>query len=85
MRAFIVNTCDEWNSYTSFRLVGVFTSRKKLNTILVAMLKKREIEFDDESDIGKDIENTVYCFTERELHDKLKYLSVQIININERQ
>lgn len=77
MKAVIVNSCDAWKTYASFRLIGVFTNRRKLNKCL--------------NDLDKDssIRNTTdYAISEMEVHDlniNLDYVSIEEINLNEVQ
>ncbi len=42
----IVNKCNGRGSYASYRLIGVFTDREKLNKLLIDLINKREITFD---------------------------------------
>jgi hypothetical protein len=78
---FVVNTCNEWNEYASFRLVGIFTSRRKLNPILNKMLECGDISWHDD-------ENTdfkVNSYTDEELQNQLEYVSIKIVTLNEEQ
>lgn len=76
MKAVIVNTCNEWKEYSSFTLVGVFTNRKKLNSLLNKMIKNNDIGDDDEPQKVNDL-------TIEEIHSQISYVSVQEINLNE--
>ena len=76
MKAVIVHTCNQWKEYTSFSLVGVFTNRKKLNTILNRMIKNHEIGDDDEP-------KKVNHLTIDQIHTEISYVSVQEIKLNE--
>lgn len=78
---YVVNTCNVWKWYSSFRLVGVFTSRKKLNPILNKMLNDKQIMWNDET-CNKRFVNDL---TDKELHNHIDYLSVQVITLNEKQ
>ena len=82
---YLVNTCDIWMSYDSFRLVGIFTCRRKLNPVLVKLLKEKAIEFEDDSYSGKDIKDVINSFSEYELKSKLSYISIDIITLNQEQ
>lgn len=37
---FVIFTCDEWKSYSSFKLVGVFTTEKKLKSGVCKLFKE---------------------------------------------
>lgn len=37
---FVVFTCDEWKSYSSCKLVGVFTTEKKLRSGICKLFKE---------------------------------------------
>ena len=76
MKAVIVNICNEWKEYTSFALVGVFTNRKKLNSLLNKMIKNNDIGDDDEPQKVNDL-------TIEEIQSQISYVSVQEINLNE--
>jgi hypothetical protein len=78
---FVVSTCDAWMSYDSFRLVGVFTSRAKLNPVLNNMLKHRIIVWDDDTRTDRFVNK----LTDKQLHNELKYISVELITLNEVQ
>ena len=76
MKAVIVNICNEWKEYTSFTLVGVFTNRKKLNSLLNRMIKNNDIGDDDEPQKVNDL-------TIEEIQSQISYVSVEEINLNE--
>ena len=77
---FLVNTCDAWNSYDSFQLVGIFTTRKALNPVLNKMIKQGDIDLDSAAS-----KKTVNNLSDRELDDYLTYISIQKITLNEVQ
>jgi len=74
MKAVVVNTCNAWKEYSSFTLVGVFTNRKKFNRVLNKLIKKNDVE----NNTGYRIED----MTIHELHNNLKYVSLQEIELN---
>ena len=76
MKAVIVHTCNQWKEYTSFSLVGVFTNRKKLNSLLNRMIKNNDIGDDDEP-------KKVNHLTIEQIHVEISYVSVQEITLNE--
>ena len=39
----VVNTCDLWQSHKSFKLVGVFTNKQKLDIVIRKLLKNEII------------------------------------------
>jgi len=78
---YVVNTCNIWKAYDSFALVGIFTTRKKLNTVLNWLLKQDDICWDDyEGEV-----RFVNKLTDKELIDHLDYIHISIINLNEVQ
>jgi hypothetical protein len=78
---YVVNQCDAWRSYDSFRLVGIFTTRKKLNVILNRLLKNKSIQWYDEERSDR----FVTFLTDRELQNNLKYIHIEVIKLNEIQ
>jgi hypothetical protein len=78
---YVVNTCDEWRSYSSFSLVGIFTSRWKLNPVLNRLIKEKKIEYEHDSKCKVSVKN----LTDRELNDWLTYVHVELITLNEVQ
>ena len=74
---FLVNTCDAWKSYDSFRLVGIFTTRKALNPVLNRMIKQGDIDLDSAAN-----KKTVNNLSDRELDDYLTYISIQKVTLN---
>lgn len=44
MKPIIVSKCDAWQLYNSFRLIRVFTNRKKFNNMLINCINKNEIQ-----------------------------------------
>ena len=75
---YIVNYCDAWKMYSSYRLLGVFTNRKKLNVVLNRALKRGDIEWDDTE--CKD--RFVNHLSDGELQTELNYLAVEFIPLN---
>ncbi len=75
MEPVVVNTCDQWKSYSSFRLVGVYTNRADLSTLLMNLLKENIIEVDEDFNHR--------TATLRELDDNVEFLHFNQINLNE--
>jgi hypothetical protein len=76
MKAVIVHTCNQWKEYTSFSLVGVFTNRKKLNSLLNRMIKNNDIGDDDEPKKVNDL-------SIEDINNKISFVYVQEITLNE--
>jgi hypothetical protein len=79
MKAVVLNTCDSWKTFSSFKLIGVFTNRKKLEKVIRKLIKSNDIEVDENSPIELPLKN----FTINELNNHINFLSVQEINLNE--
>jgi len=71
---YIVNFCDQWETYSSFTLLGVFSSRRKLNPILNDIIKSKVIECDCE---------VVNLLTDDELNSRLTYININKTSLNE--
>lgn len=82
-KVILVNTCDIWKTYSSFRFVGIFTNRNKLNKVITDMIKSKAIEFSDSKNDGKNIMEVVKSMTIDELHSNISYLSVELKTLNE--
>jgi hypothetical protein len=80
-KVYVVNTCDAWNTYESMSLVGIFTTRKKVNPVLNKLLKEKKIEWSDDECTDRFVNK----LTDRELLDFLKYVFVELITLNEVQ
>lgn len=80
-KVYVVNTCNIWKEYASFRLVGIFTSRKKLNVVLNKMLKDKDIVWSD-AICSKKFVNKL---TDSELCDDLDYVNIEQITLNKEQ
>ncbi len=78
---YVVNTCNAWKEYSSFRLVGIFTTRRKLNPVLNKLLKSGDIIWN----YDKCTMRYVNRLNDNDLHNQLKYISVQVITLNEEQ
>jgi hypothetical protein len=78
---FVVSTCNAWKEYHSFRLVGIFTSRRMLNPVLNSLLKRKEIEWDD-NDCDIDIVNR---FSDQWIQENLKYINIDFVTLNKVQ
>lgn len=78
MKATIVFTCDAWKSRDSMNLVGVFTNKKKYNTMLRSLFKEDTFE----------INVPLKEFLEMSVHDQdvnVNYLHIYEINLNIRE
>lgn len=51
----ILSTCDIWKSTSSMRLVGVYTSKKKLGKDIRELLRDERIELGDGCKMPKQI------------------------------
>lgn len=78
---YVVNTCNEWKTYDSFRMVGIFTTRKKLNVVLNRLLKQEDIAWDDDVCTDRFVNNLM----DMELSNNLKYVSIEKLTLNEVQ
>jgi hypothetical protein len=78
---YFVNACNIWKSFDSFSLVGIFTTRKKLNVVLNKLLKEKKISWNDEECTDR----FVNALTDRELQDYLDYVYIETITLNEIQ
>lgn len=78
---FVVSTCDVWKTYSTFGLVGIFTTRKKLNPVLNKMLKERSITWNDETCDERFVNN----LTDNDLNVMLDYVYIEKITLNEKQ
>lgn len=78
MKAIIVNSCNSWKEYASFRLIGVFTNRKKLNRVLNTLIKQGDIDFNSDK-------KTVNHLTIKEMQVQLDYICIDEIELNKVQ
>ena len=78
-QAVIINLCDAWQSYTSFRLTGVYTSKLQLKIIIHKLLESDTIELDNEEITIGDLD---FNDIER-LQNQLKYVNINPINFNQ--
>lgn len=46
MNPVIIHECDQWKSYSSFKLVGVFTNRRSMLKTIRKLFKKDRIDLD---------------------------------------
>jgi hypothetical protein len=84
-KVYVVNTCNVWKTYDSFSLVGIFTSRKKLNPVLNRLLKQKDIAWSDETFTSPKADRAVNGFSDRELLDHLDYIFIELVTLNEVQ
>ena len=82
-KVILVNTCDAWKTYSSFRFVGIFTNRNKLNKAITDMIKSKAVEFSNSKNDGKNIMEVVKSMNIDELHSNISYLSVELKTLNE--
>lgn len=78
-QVYLANLCDPWLTYSSFKLFGVFNDRQQLNEGIKYLINDKAIEFREECTLS-DIP-TLTCM---ELNRYIKYLHIEIINLNER-
>lgn len=76
----VVNTCNIWKEYASFKLVGIFSSRRILNKTLNLLLKIGTINWSDE-----DCKDRVNDYDLKYLHDNLIYISIECVILNKKQ
>ena len=81
MKPVIVQTCDIWKMGDSCRIVGVYTSRIKLEKQLRKMLKEKDIELNEGSPIDLPLSN----FTIQDMHNFIDYISLTEVEFNEEQ
>lgn len=79
---YVVNTCDAWQGYNSFRLVGVFTNRKSLNKVLNSLIQDENIAWkcNEEKPYRK-----VNSYSVDELMVDLEYVNINVVKLNEIQ
>lgn len=80
-KVYLVNFCNGWKEFSTFRLCGIFTTRTKLNVVLNKLLKEETIEWNDAMCTDKFVNR----LTDAELQDNLDYVSIEIITLNEIQ
>lgn len=74
---YVLFTCDEWKSYASMSLVGVFTLTK-LRKVVKRRIKKGDFEY------GRDIKE-IDEIDGNEIDKLLTYGFIQSIELNEEQ
>ena len=70
----IINYCDEWKSYTSMRLFGVFSNRKKLNSAVKKLINKKYAELKSNDKIED--------MSISDMQSQIQYLSFEEITLN---
>ena len=80
----IVNTCDAWQGYESFKLVGVYTSKSQLKALILRLLESDTIELDDGGSGELSKEDLDFDDIEA-IVNQLKYININIITVNEDQ
>ena len=78
--AVILNTCDAWEAYESFRLIGIYTSKLQLKIIIHKLLESNTIELTD----NYTVEDLDFDDVET-LRNQLKYISMNLVNFNENE
>ena len=78
-KAIVVNTCDSWASYSSMKLVGVFTNKRKLYKTLRKLVKDKVAVYDG-GDVRMESINSVNM-----LNSLFVYLHINEIELNEEQ
>ena len=82
MKPIVVFTCNKWKKKPNFRLVGVYTSRIKFQTILNTMLTHNIIRWTEKQYKGSLVtSDDSIDFLQRHLD----YIHLQEIEFNERQ
>ena len=71
----IVNYCDQWKSYSSMRLFGVFSNRKKLNSAVKKLIKKKHAE--------NNTSDKVEEMSIDDMHGSIQYLSFEEVKLNQ--
>jgi len=76
MKAIVVNSCDRFKQFSSFRLIGVYTNKQYVDKLLRELIKTNKIEYDGTSVALDSIE---------ELNIKCSYIHLNEIVVNEKQ
>lgn len=79
MKPVILYTCDIWKSWSSARVYGVFTNRKKLNRHLQQLLHQGSIELMGQP--GKSV--PIHQYTIPEIHNRMNGIILQEIELNQ--
>ncbi len=77
--AYVVNTCDQWQAYASFRFVGVFTNRRKLNQALNKLLTEERCKWDGPE------KRFVSELSLRDLQINLQFVNINEITLNKEE
>ena len=91
-KVYVLNTCDEWESYGSFRLYGIWESTKagtnRLVNAIIYGIRNGDFAYNDEQ---MNAEIQIECLREdakkccidilKSLQRKLKYGSIQLVDI----
>jgi hypothetical protein len=78
VKVIVVNTCNQWNEYASFKFVGVFTGRTYLNRTLNKLLESDVIEWKNKDLNGTKVNGLKIDFLKRELG----FVNLNIIFLN---
>lgn len=91
-KVYVLNTCDEWKSYGSFRIYGIWASSKagtkRLANAIIYGIRNGDFAYNDEQ---MDAEMQIECLQEdaklccidilESLQSKLKYGAIQLMDI----
>ena len=77
MTPVILNQCDEWQSYASFSLVGVFTNKAMMCKVLRNLLNEDKVKY------TKEHEGYMDQATIQELQDSFTYVNFKELDFNE--
>jgi len=73
----LINQCNEWQSYASFSLVGVFTNKIKMCKVIRTLRDNGDVKFE------KNYEGNMEQATINELQNSFTYLNFKELNFNE--
>jgi hypothetical protein len=81
MNLHVLFSCDQWKSYASFKLIGVFTDEEQLRKAVKSLIDDKSFELDE--DVEFDVEDKDW--TAKEIHDQINYCAVETVTANEIQ
>lgn len=91
-KVYVLNTCDEWKSYSSFELYGMWASSKagtkRLVNAIIDGIRNGDFAYNDEQmaaemqieSLREDAKNGCIDIL-KSLQSKLKYGSIQLVDI----
>ena len=87
---YLLFSCDEWKSYNSMRIRGVFTNERELRKVLIKLFEEGEFEFNSyyynnelSDKVYKRIKTKLKNLSILEIEMQTTYISLQQINSNE--